>query len=387
MRAEFAALFMLAGSPELPPPTPATLDAATLERDVRILAAPELGGRAPRSAGSRRAREFIAAELRAAGARVFEDPVESSALGLRIGTNLVGVLPGATTPQECVYVIAHYDHWGRAGGRVQPGANDNASGVAVMLAIARRLGAARPARTVVFLAADNEEGALLPTFGGIKGSRDHARAPACERGAIKGGVAFDMLGGRFMDGLDGHLLLIGSESSAATYALSGALAGKASPPAARLGVYAIEPLGPLIPRSDYAALRDMGVPFVFATSGIPSFYHTPEDTPDKLDYGFMAAAGESLLGLVASMAASGFSAPYADGGRGVLDWRAEKAAASYLVSRARPARASPELSAAAARLEAAREPADLREAIADVTVTIMKLNGALKVREHLWRTH
>lgn len=69
-------------------------------------------------------------------------------------------IEGSRAPQECVYVEAHYDHWGRAGGHVQPGANDNASGVAVMLEVARAVASLKPDRTVVFLAADKIKAGL-----------------------------------------------------------------------------------------------------------------------------------------------------------------------------------------------------------------------------------
>ncbi|MBI4347876.1 MAG: M28 family peptidase, partial [Elusimicrobia bacterium] len=255
-----------------------------LESIVRRLAAPGLGGRAPNSEGSAKARALIAESFSGSGVETEEEAVRSRLTRRKIGTNVVGRIEGRARPDECVYVIAHYDHWGRAGGELQPGANDNASGVAVLLLLARRLAAERPDRTVVFLAADNEEGALLPTLGGIKGSRRHMREPECARERVKAGIAMDMLGGRFIEGLDGRLFLFGAESSAATQALA------AQADAHRLGIYAIEPLGRRVPRGDYAALRDIGVPFIFATSGIPKTYHSPEDTPETLDYAFMKRA-------------------------------------------------------------------------------------------------
>src|SRR5205823_9837653 len=85
--------------------------------------------------------------------------------------NVVGVLPG-TNPAlngQALVVSAHYDHLGfgwpdaRAGakGQVHPGADDNASGVAVMLELARLTANARPERSIVFAAFAGEEAGLL----------------------------------------------------------------------------------------------------------------------------------------------------------------------------------------------------------------------------------
>src|SRR5690606_24324404 len=55
---------------------------------------------------------------------------------------------------------AHYDHLGVRQGRIHPGADDNASGVAVLLAAARHFAAHRPRHTMIFAALDAEEQGL-----------------------------------------------------------------------------------------------------------------------------------------------------------------------------------------------------------------------------------
>ena len=93
--------------------------------------------------------------------------------------NVIGVLPGANPAfnGQALIISAHYDHLGfgwpdaRAGtkGQLHPGADDNASGVAVMLELARLMAKARPERSVVFAAFAGEEAGLL-------GSRHYVRA-------------------------------------------------------------------------------------------------------------------------------------------------------------------------------------------------------------------
>jgi Zn-dependent M28 family amino/carboxypeptidase len=117
--------------------------------------------------------------------------------------NIIGVLPG-TDPRyagEAVRVTAHYDHLGRSGpgvrmsevGRVHPGADDNASGVAVMLELARVAAGTGLPRTVVFVAFSGEES-------GLQGSRHFvAHAVPVPVSGIRSVLNLDTVG-RLRDG-------------------------------------------------------------------------------------------------------------------------------------------------------------------------------------------
>ena len=333
----------------------------------------------------------------------FIQPVRRKISGKRIGSNIIGLVRGWTRPDECVYVDAHYDHWGRAGGRLQPGANDNASGIAVMLETARNIALSRPDRTIVFMASDCEEGALLPMLGGLKGAAYQAgHRSVCSKDRIKGVVVADTLGRRFIDGMSPQLFLIGSESDRAVYELAGRLADDLQPivPVNRLGVYAIEPLGSLAPRADYGAYRGIGVPFVFATSGIPAEYHTECDTIDKIDFDFMEKAGAGILGLVRRMGSEKFRAGPAIPPDEVLDWAGELAVADRISETllglpglpADKADYLARLRADNERLKTLAEaPAEHKDAvkrsIREIVMLMMKMNGSLKFREHLFRTY
>src|SRR5262249_1320930 len=81
--------------------------------------------------------------------------------------NVIGVLPGTNSALngQALVISAHYDHLGfgwpdaRAGakGQLHPGADDNASGVALMLELARLMADAKPERSVIFAAFAGEE--------------------------------------------------------------------------------------------------------------------------------------------------------------------------------------------------------------------------------------
>lgn len=377
-------------------------DAGRLKQTVAYLASPSLEGRAPMTTGSTTSRDYIAERMRELGlAPAGEDggyfeKVRTRLLKRHIGNNVVGVIKGSSKPDEYVYVDAHYDHWGKAGGKVQPGANDNASGVAVMLELARALSIQRPERTVVFLASDFEEGALLPMLGGLKGAYAHVRGALFPRGSVKGGVVLDMLGGRFIEGLHKHLLLFGAESSPQSQALAVEAAdGRADVPVKALGVYAIEPLGPLVPRANYDAFRKAKVPFVFATSGVAPEYHTERDTIDTVDFQFMAAAASVVLEVTRKMASADFTPGFAPSPERVLDWTRELLTARYLLDGvlgagtrvAGKGKAYGLLARLRGKLGEEAGPGRIKRTLRRATGTILRINGALKLREHLFRTH
>jgi Zn-dependent M28 family amino/carboxypeptidase len=147
--------------PELAPP----FDEAALGAAVGFLAAAERGGRAPGTDGDAAARAWIEARFRCLGLApvlsdlAFQQPFTDGAG--RATANVVAVLRGSdpALAGEVILVGAHHDHLGRRGDDVFAGANDNASGVTALLAVAQALAAreAAPRRTVAFVAFGAEE--------------------------------------------------------------------------------------------------------------------------------------------------------------------------------------------------------------------------------------
>ncbi len=145
--------------------------------DVRYLADDARQGRGVGTKGIGEAAAYIQQGFARAGLRASIQPftispdapaVMHTQLGGAATANVVGVLPGtsAALRGEVVVVGAHYDHLGYGGfgaldpdstGRVHPGADDNASGTAALIEVARLLHGRRPARTVVFIAFSGEE--------------------------------------------------------------------------------------------------------------------------------------------------------------------------------------------------------------------------------------
>lgn len=198
----------LAGQASAPALTKAAKRAQT---DVKVLAADELGGRLTGTAGADSAAAYIARRFAQVGLQaapggwfqaftVSKDApaVQHANLGELHGKNVIGILPGSDPAlrNQTLIVGAHYDHLGLGGfgaldpdstGRVHNGADDNASGTAALFAIAERLRAAPPARTVVFIAFSGEELGLL-------GSDYYVKNPLYPLAATQAMINLDMVG-------------------------------------------------------------------------------------------------------------------------------------------------------------------------------------------------
>ncbi len=159
---------------------PPAFDPAALRAHVEYLAAPEREGRGIGSEGLAAAGKYIATEFAKAGLVPFGaegyfqnfDVTVAGKKGPQRVRNVIGILPGSDPAfaGQSVVLSAHYDHLGRDGrgvrvaelGQVHPGADDNASGVAVLLETARTLASeGKPPRTLLFIAFSAEEEGLL----------------------------------------------------------------------------------------------------------------------------------------------------------------------------------------------------------------------------------
>jgi hypothetical protein len=250
--------------------------------DVRMLTDPALNGRGCGSEGLGRAAVLVETAFREAGLapgwdggyrHTFTGKCESGEAEL---VNIVGKIPGTarTLADEPLVVIAHYDHLGlgwpdaREGeaGKIHAGADDNASGVAVLLELARVLAPSlTPKRTILFVATSGEES-------GLQGARAFVAAttPLAPAKAIAA-LNLDTVG-RLEDR---KILVLGSGSADEwVHVVRGA--GWVTGVSAQ--AVRDDPGG-----SDQVAFLDAGVPAVQFFTGPHADYHRSSDTADKLD--------------------------------------------------------------------------------------------------------
>jgi hypothetical protein len=263
---------------------PAVFSETTLAAHVSALTAPDLEGRGIGTAGLDKAADWVAAQFKAAGLAPGGD---GGTYHQRFATtrtpdgkprqvsNVVGVLAGSESKWQgqSALVTAHYDHLGfgwpgaRKGeeGRLHPGADDNASGVAVLLELARVLPAgARPRRTIVFIAFTGEEA-------GLAGSRHYVAHPLFPLEQTIGVINLDTVGR--LGGGAVNVLCTGTASEW-QHIFRGAsfVTGVES-----------KNVPELLASSDQAAFYEKGVPAVQINTPTHADYHRPTDTADKLD--------------------------------------------------------------------------------------------------------
>jgi Zn-dependent M28 family amino/carboxypeptidase len=278
------ALVPMRGSSQTPP----ALDSARLLSDVAVLAHDSMQGRAPGTGGSLRARAFLERALRETGARPlgggftrpFEWPRGS-------GVNLVAAVQGRSDAEDVIVLTAHYDHVGVRDGEIFNGADDNASGAAALLEIARRVVADPLEHTLIVALLDAEED-------GSRGARALVADPpiALERIALD--VNLDMVARTA-----GLLWASGASHTPALRPVLERVAA-AAPVTLRLGHD--RPNAPegddWTQLSDHAAFHERGIPFVYFGVEDHVDYHRPTDDFERIDPGeFVAAVQTILLGL------------------------------------------------------------------------------------------
>lgn len=269
------------------------------EKHLRFLASQEMKGRDNGTPEGEKAAQYVADRLKEYGLKPGgrDGWFHEFAARNQKGRNVLGLLPGESV-SEYVVVAAHHDARGVVNGKVQPGADDNASGVAMVLELARSFSKARPKRSLLFISFDCEEDGLL-------GSREFVQSGLYDPKSIAAMFVFDLIGGDFFQWEKDRIYALGSEYSAELFDRVGRLAGESKGlEVVRSGVALLEPFEGMA-RSDYHAFRSKAVPFVFFSSGTPWYYHTEHDTVDVINFGKLAKAASFVRGVVAETADDG----------------------------------------------------------------------------------
>ena len=274
-----------------------------MRKVVAYLASQELGGRFPDTAGDTLASEFIVGKLRSLRLKPiikgkkrlgfyhdfsYAKKIEGSEQADERNThNIIAVLPGKDKRLRNEYIVvgSHYDHLG-LGGRnsgsrrpdtlgVHPGADDNASGDAVVLELARHFKKVGSPRSIIFAFFGAEEQGLIGSKNFLEWmGKDDARRinlPADKKGIVAM-VNLDMVGRM----RDNAMSVSGTGTSSEFKAITELVAKQA-----HLEVACIpDGYGP----SDHASFVAAEIPVLFLTTGGHMEYHTPDDVPSTLNY-------------------------------------------------------------------------------------------------------
>jgi Zn-dependent M28 family amino/carboxypeptidase len=306
----------------------ANMQKAVIERSVRadmaFLADDELRGRASATRDEHIAALFAAAQLQSLGLEPAGDNgsfIQKALLPrlmFRRGSeetphretwNALAMLRGSSQPGEVVLLTAHLDHLGvgrgnpmRPGGDViYNGADDDASGVAAVLTLARLLARGpRPARSILFVLFGSEE------IGGY-GNRAFLEHPPVPLGSIVANLEFEMIGRPDPAVPAGTLWLTGFDRS------------NLGPELAKHGAHLVKdphPREDFFRRSDNYALALQGViAHTVSSFGMHRDYHRPSDELRTIDFRHMTEAIASMIAPVRWLADSGFKPAWNPGGQ------------------------------------------------------------------------
>jgi hypothetical protein len=271
-------------------------DLARLREVVTTLASPEFGGRS--GAGGEKSAAYLVDRFRELKLEPlfqaeFLQSVPGNDKGSILGHNVGGCLRGkdSVLKDQWVIVSAHFDHLGVRNGRLYPGADDNASGVAMMLEVARTIARIPdgPRRSVMFIGFDLEEAGLF-------GSRYFVAHSPVPLDRVVLFITADMIARALAGVCDSHVFVLGSENAPGLRPwIEEAGRGR------ELSVDMVGADLLVLNRSDYGPFRSRGIPFLFFTTGENPRYHTTNDTPETLDYPKLTAISR-MIGQIAQKA-------------------------------------------------------------------------------------
>jgi hypothetical protein len=273
---------------------------ARLKAHVVTLASPEFAGR--RGAGGVKAAEYVVEGFKTLGLEPFfpgryEQTIPGKDGGPALGRNVGDILRGSDPAlrDEFVILAAHFDHLGTRGDVVYPGADDNATGVGMMLEVARVLrdSAQRPRRSVMFIGFDLEEAGLF----GSRYFAEHSPVPLSQVALF---VTADMLGRSLGGVCRDDVFVMGAEHAPAVRPWVERAARNRGVTVGQLGSDVL-----LLDRSDYGPFRSRKIPYLFFSTGENPVYHTPRDVPETIDF----AKFEANSRVIASVVRQALDAP------------------------------------------------------------------------------
>ena len=282
------------------------VDRDQLMADVRLLASPPFEGRRTSTPGGLKARaviveRFTALGLEPAGKSGYLDPfsfVHHSIRGLfspgrsfradySDAANVVGAIRGTSPSASTIVVSAHYDHLGTVDAQTYPGADDNASGVAVLFALARAFSVERPAHRLVFVAFDAEEE-------GLRGAEAFVASGLVPLDRIAINVNMDMVSRNDRN----EIFAVGTYQSPWLKPLLQDVQSRSGVKILFGHDRPLRKAGSVedwTDQSDHGIFATHNVPFVYFGVEDHDDYHRPTDTADKIDRRFFGDVADMIV--------------------------------------------------------------------------------------------
>ncbi len=215
-----------------------------------------------------------------------------------VSRNIGAMIQGSDPDLKDEYIVigAHYDHLGMGGSgsgsrvpdesAVHGGADDNASGVASLIELARyfSIPSNRLSRSIIFASFGAEEMGII----GARYFIDHSPVPV---NSIKAMINLDMIG-RLKDESEPSISISGTGTSNITDSILNIVE--------KNRIFSIKRVPDGYGPSDHAAFYTAGIPVLFLSTGVHTDYHTPLDSPEKLNYVGQTAITDFTADLVST---------------------------------------------------------------------------------------
>ena len=255
-------------------------------QDVKFLSSDELEGRATGTIGEKKAAEYIHNKMSDLGLKVFLQEFDVVFHGQKTnlkGTNVIGYLDN--NADNAIILGAHYDHlgYGDFGSRspnskeIHNGADDNASGVALILELAKQLKKDNINSNIIFIAFSGEELGLLGSDYFASNIKEFFKQELMDTIWCKYMLNFDMVGKL----KNNKLTINGVGTSSWSSLIKEVLSQEQKQNKKALNINEISSgIGP----SDYTSFYKQKIPVLSFFTGAHKDYHTPKDDFDRLNY-------------------------------------------------------------------------------------------------------
>lgn len=293
---------------QVPPQYELLINPKGLRETVEDLSSKTLGGRASGTIDAVTTQQYLLGRFRAIGLKPFYWK-EMQSLRYRDTTilrNIMGVIPAKHPGRDYLVVSAHYDHLGTLKGRMYPGADDNASGVAAMISLAEALmqmhrDGNAPDINILFVAFDGKELSM-------SGSKYFVRHLPIPKSRIRCNLNLDIMGSTLVPvhkNRPDYMIVLGCNSlPQADRNVVRTCNGKKK---FRLDIdytfYGSTDFTRMMyTLGDHDSFAKAGIPALFFTSGFHNHTYKPTDTPDIIDYDILAKRTHLILDVIYNLA-------------------------------------------------------------------------------------
>ncbi|HPF97017.1 MAG: M28 family peptidase [Mangrovimonas sp.] len=270
-----------------------TISASELKTHLYEFASEAFNGRATGEAGQEKAAAYLADYYKS---NAIKSPINDSIYyqvvpkdylpeGVNASENVLAYIEGSDYPEEVVIISAHLDHLGVTDGQINYGADDDGSGTVALMEMAKAFKMAQddgygPRRSILFLHVTAEEI-------GLQGSRYYTEHPVFELHNTLANLNIDMIGRVDEAHKDNknYLYLIGSDRlSKELHYLSEKVNNAYFNLELDYKYNAEDDHNRYYYRSDHYNFAQKEIPVIFYFNGEHEDYHSPTDTPDKIEY-------------------------------------------------------------------------------------------------------